>query len=156
MLVVPWFWRITIFLIVLMLLTPTLFGIHAGLDPETPWFGQVEEVPFWLRFWLMWVLFPAFIASLAFLYNSNGARLAAGGDILSHLPMFVQMFEVTVGVVAILHLIFWGPAFYVLIKERASVVWKSFYGLWVHWMLFVLAISLTFDFRDAVLFVVNS
>ncbi len=152
---VSWFWRVIAVVITLMLLVPAVTGIGAGLNPETPWFGQVEEVPLWLRVWLMWILFPAFIASLAFVHRSNGARLAAVGFILSHVPMFVQMFEVTVGVVGILHVLCWGPALYVLAKERESIEWKSLYGLWVHWILIVLAVSITFDFRDAVLFIIT-
>lgn len=152
---VSWFWRITALVIALLLSMSAVLGVSAGLSPDTPWFGQVEEVPLWLRIWLMWVLFPAFIFSLAFVHRSNGARLAAIGFILSHVPMFVPMFEITVGVVGVLHVLCWGPALVVLAKEREAAELKSFYGAWLHLMLLVLAVSLTFDFRDAVLFLIT-
>ena len=147
------FWRITLALIGLMLLMPILFGIDSGLRPDTPWTGQVNEVPLWLKAWLSWIVFPIFIVSLAFLHRSNGARLAAAGIILSHVPMFVHMFDVTVGVVGILHLLFWSPALIVLAKERSTLELRTFYGVWVHLILFVLAVSLAFDFRDALRFI---
>jgi hypothetical protein len=148
-----WFWRITLLIITLMLIVSSVLGIDAGLSPDSPWSGQVEDVPIWLKIWLMWVLFPSFIASLLFVHRSNGARLAAAGFILSHIPMAYHMFDVTVGVVGIMHVVCWSPALYFLSKDRHMVELKTLYGMWIHVMLFVLAVSLTFDFRDALKFI---
>jgi len=149
-----WFWRVTFAAIVLAMLTPLVLGIDAGLTPESPWSGQVEAVPAWLRIWLLGILFPAFLASLFFLRRSVEARAAAAGFILSHVPMIFHLFDVTVGVVGLMHLVCWSPALVLLARRRPKVEPKTPFGIWVHVMLFILALSLAFDLRDALLYFV--
>jgi hypothetical protein len=149
MFTMSWFWRIVLLVIAAAMLAPHFAGIDSGLAPESPWSGQVEAVPAWLRIWLMWILFPTFLASFFFLRRSLGARLALGGFVLSHAPMMIHLFDVTVGVVGLLHVVCWSPALLVLARRRPRVDPKTPYGLWVHAMLFVLAVSLAFDLRDA-------
>jgi len=151
---VSWFWQVVLATIALLLLGPIVLGINAGLTPDSPWSGQVEIVPVWLRIWLLGILFPSFLASLFFLRRSPEARFAAGGFVLSHLPMVFRLFDVTVGVVGLMHLLCWGPAAILLAKRRPTVELKSPFGAWVHAMLFVLAVSLAFDLRDALLYFV--
>ncbi|MBJ22719.1 MAG: hypothetical protein GY910_27700 [bacterium] len=149
-----WFWRLVLAAILIAMLAPLALGVDSGLSPESPWSGQVEEVPLWLRVWLLGVLFPVFLASLFFVPRSLEARAAAAGFILSHVPMAVPLFDVTVGVVGLMHLICWGPALVLLSRKRAKVDPKTPFGLWVHAMLGVLAGSLAFDLRDALLYFV--
>jgi len=149
-----WFWRIILGLILVAMLTPFVLGIDAGLTPDSPWSGQVEVVPVWLRIWLLGILFPTFLASLFFLRRSWEARAAAAGFILSHVPMMVHLFDVTVGVVGLMHLVCWSPALVLLAQRRPNVDPKTPFGVWVHAMLLVLAISLAFDLRDALLYFV--
>jgi hypothetical protein len=149
MIQLSWFWRIALVTVVLAMLVPSVLGVDAGLAPTSPWSGQVEVVPVWLRIWLLGILFPVFLASLLFLRHSLEARLAAAGFILSHVPMMVHLFDVTVGVVGLMHLICWSPALVLLARRRPSVDLKTPFGAWVHAMLFVLVVSLAFDLRDA-------
>ncbi len=149
-----WFWRVVLAAVLLTMLAPVLLGVDAGLSPESPWSGQVEAVPAWLRLWLLGVLFPVFLASLFFVRRSLGARAAAAGFVLSHVPMMVHLFDVTVGVVGLMHLVCWGPALVLLARQRPKIDPKTPYGVWVHAMLVVLAISLAFDLRDALLYFV--
>ena len=144
-----WFWRFIFLAIGVALLAPIALGLDAGLTPSSPWSGQVSEVPTWLAIWLMGVLFPTFLASLFFVHRSWEARAAAAGFILSHVPMMVHMFDVTVGVVGLMHLVCWSPALYLLVKKQPQVEPKSAFGFWVHAMIFVLSLSLVFDLRDA-------
>lgn len=76
----------------------------------------------------------------------------ASGFILSHVPMMFDLFHVTVGVVGLMHLVCWSPAFFLLARKRPKVALDTPFGIWVHAMLFVIAISLAFDLRDAVLY----
>ena len=149
-----WFWRIVFLSIAVTLLAPIVLGIDSGLTPSSPWSGQVEAVPVWLRIWLMGILFPTFLASLLFVRRSWEARAAAAGFLLSHVPMILHLFDVTVGVVGVMHLTCWSPALYLLVKRQAKVDPKTPFGIWVHAMIFVLSLSLAFDLRDAILYFV--
>lgn len=150
-----WFWRITLALILVLLLVPIVTGINSGLSPDTPWAGgqQTGTLPLWLQIWLMAVMTPMFFVSFFFLHYSNEARALVTGVIISHIPMAVDLFPVTVGAVGIIHTLSLSPAFYLLIKKRPKLELKSAFGLWIHAMLFVLAVSLAFDLRDAIRFI---
>ncbi len=147
-----WFWTLVSMSIVLTFLAPVVLGVEAGLTPSSPWSGQVRAVPLWLGVWLMGILFPTFLASLFFVHRSWEARAAAGGFLLSHVPMMLHMFDVTVGVVGLVHLVCWSPALYLLVSKRPDVDPKTPFGMWVHAMIFVLCLSLVFDLRDAMLY----
>jgi hypothetical protein len=149
-----WFWRVVLAVVALTMLAPIVAGVDGGLTPDSPWSGQVGEVPVWLRIWLMGILFPVFLASLFFLRRSPEARFAAGGFVLSHVPMMIHLFDVTVGVVGLMHLVCWSPAAVLLARRQPKVDPKTPFGLWVHAMLFVLVVSLAFDLRDALLYFV--
>ena len=61
--------------------------------------------------------------------------------------MMFHFFDVTVGVVGLMHLVCWSPALYLLVKRRPSVDPKTLFGVWVHSMIAVLSLSLAFDHR---------
>jgi len=144
------FTRVLLAVIVLLLLLPRFTGVDSGLTPDAKWdHTSVWGTPLWLRVWLLGVLFPTFLASLCFVRRSREARFAAGGFVLSHVPMAAGLFEVTVGAVGLIHLVCWTPALVLLARRRPSVDAKTPFGLWVYAMLAVITISLAFDLRDA-------
>ena len=144
------FTRILLAVIALLLLLPRLTGVDAGLAPDARWdHGSVWSTPWWLRVWLLGVLFPTFLASLLFVRRSREARFAAGGFVLSHLPMATGLFEITVGAVGLIHLVCWSPALVLLARRRPGVDPRTPFGFWVYAMLVVIAVSLAFDARDA-------
>ena len=144
------FTRILLVAIALLLLVPRVTGIDSGLTPDAKWdHGSVWSTPLWLRIWLLGVLFPVFLASLLFVRRSREARFAAGGFVLSHVPMATGLFEITVGAVGLIHLLCWSPALVLLVRRRPGVDPATPFGIWVHAMLVVIAISLAFDARDA-------
>jgi hypothetical protein len=144
------FTRVLLVTIALLLLLPRLTGVSSGLTPDTAWdHSSVWSTPIWLRVWLLGVLFPVFLASLCFVRRSREARFAAGGFVLSHVPMAAGLFEATVGSIGLIHLVCWTPALIALARRRASVDPATPFGLWVHAMFAVIAISLAFDARDA-------
>jgi len=148
------YWLIVLVTIALLMLVPLVLGVDSGLTPTSPWSGQVEVVPTWLRFWLLGILFPVFLASVLFLRRSVEARVAAAGFVISHVPMMVPLFDVTVGVVGLMHLVCWSPALILLAKRQPVADPKTLFGAWVYAMLFVIAVSLAFDLRDALLYFV--
>lgn len=144
------FTRVLLVTIAVLLLLPRLTGVDSGLTPDSRWdHDSVWSTPIWLRVWLLGVLFPVFLASLCFVRRSREARFAAGGFALSHLPMATGLFEASVGSVGLIHLVCWTPALVLLARRRASVDPATPFGLWVHAMFAVIAISLVFDARDA-------
>ena len=93
-----WFSRGLIALVILLLALPLLAGVGSGLTSESAWDGtQVWDQPLWLQIWLLGILFPTFLSSLFFVRGSNEARLAIGGFIVSHVPMWLSLFDTTVG-----------------------------------------------------------
>lgn len=150
-----WFTRALLAAIALLLLAPRIWGLDAGLTPDTAWdHSSVWSTPIWLQAWLLGVLFPTFLASLFFVRRSREARFAVGGFVVSHLPMATGLFEMTVGSVGLVHLVCWSPALVLLGRRRASVDPATPFGVWVHAMFAVIAISLAFDARDALGFYV--
>lgn len=151
-----WYSRILIGSVVVLMIAPTFTGVGSGLSPDDVWDDtSVWRTPLWLQIWLMAIVFPTFVCSIFFLHRSLEARLALGGFVLSHIPMMFGLFETTVGSVAMIHVLCYSPAFFALAKRRARVAIRTPFGVWVHVMLAVLAVSLAFDLRDSlrVLFV---
>jgi hypothetical protein len=147
------FTRILLATIAALWLLPRLTGVDSGLTPDAIWDRtSVWSVPIWLRVWLLGVLFPVFLASLFFVRRSREARWTAGGFLASHVPMALELFEARVGTVGLIHLVCWTPALVLLARSRPTVDPRTPFGLWVHAMIAVLAISLSFDARDAIAF----
>ena len=145
------FTRMLLVTIAALWLLPRVTGIDSGLTPDARWdHTSVWSAPIWLRIWLLGVLFPVFLASLLFVRRSPEARFAAGGFVASHVPMALGLSAVRVGTVGLIHLVCWTPALVLLARRRPSVEPRTPFGLWVHAMLAVLAISLSFDARDAI------
>jgi len=148
--------RLLIVAVVLLMLAPSVTGVSSGLSPQQPWDDtSVWGTPLWLQIWLMGVVAPSFLSSLFFLRRSLEARLAIGGFVLSHLPMMLGLFETTVGDIALIHLFCYAPALITLARRRSRVAPGSPFGIWVHVMLAVLVISLAFDLRDSLRFLLG-
>ena len=106
-----WFSRGLIAIVILLLALPLLAGVGSGLTAESPWDGtQVWDQPIWLQIWLLGILFPTFLTSLFFVRWSNEARLAIGGFVLSHIPMWLSLFDATVGDIGLIHIVCWTAA----------------------------------------------
>jgi hypothetical protein len=145
------FTRMLLVTILALWFLPRVTGVASGLTPDARWdHTSVWSTPIWLRIWLLGVLFPVFLASLFFVRRSLEARVAAAGFVASHLPMALGLFDARVGTVGLIHLACWTPALVLLARRRPSVEPSTPFGLWVHAMIAVLAISLVFDARDAI------
>lgn len=145
------FTRILLATIAALWVLPRLTGVDSGLAPGAPWdHGSVWSTPLWLRVWLFGVLVPVFLASLFFVRRSREARFAAGGFALAQAAMALGLLDLRVGTVGLVHLVCWTPALVLLARRRPSLELSTPFGLWVHAMIAVLAISLPFDARNAI------
>ena len=145
--------RLLIGAVLILMIAPSFTGVDSGLSPHQTWDDtSVWQTPIWLQIWLMGVTLPTFLSSLFFMRRSVEARLAIGGFVVSHLPMMLKLFETAVGEIAIIHLFCYSPALIALARRRSRVQLGTPFGIWVHAMLAVLAISLAYDMRDSLRF----
>ena len=141
-----------------------LMGLLAGLGLTNPAFAQDyvsghgalevwdadarANVPGWVRIWLR-ILQLTFIAGVFFVWRHVEARWAVGG--------FFAVFAAAVlsqtltgivplsGFIALLHVIFWSPALYLLLSRRPFLKERSPYAVWSALITAVILISFLFD-----------
>ncbi|MCG8469083.1 MAG: hypothetical protein MJB57_12910 [Gemmatimonadetes bacterium] len=106
------------------------------------------NVPPWVRIWLR-IMQLTFVAGLIFVRRRVEARWAVGG--------FLSVFATAVlsqaladivplsGFIALLHVVFWSPALYLLLKRRPFVNERSAYAVWSAFMTLVILFSFVFD-----------
>ena len=98
-----------------------------------------------------------FFAGLLFVRQHAAARWIVAAVIISHLASAAVILTLgpaalTIGVVAINHVVFWTPAAIYLAAKGAATNPVPVYAAWRYLMLGVIAFSLFFDYRDAAIF----
>jgi len=114
------------------------------------------DLPTWVRVWMGWLLAIG-ISSLFFVAEQAGARWLAAGFVASHVLLAAIASlqgsqDVTVGLVAMSHAMFWTPALYFLAFANKDVESASAYGIWSLLATATLGFSLFFDWRDTALY----
>jgi hypothetical protein len=111
-------------------------------------------LPLWVRVWLAVILAPVNMATVLFLSEPGGLAVAAlaWGGMIANLPVMLRSRGFS-RAMAFPHLLFWAPLVIVIVWQMemgapgASVGYAAFLGV----LVVVDLISLTFDARDAVL-----
>lgn len=114
------------------------------------------DLPGWVRIWMGWLLAIG-LSSLVFATRQAGARWLAAGFVASHallagIAAIQGPDEVTVGLVAMSHAMFWTPALLYLAFGANDVDVTSVYGVWSLLATATLGFSLFFDWRDTALY----
>lgn len=116
----------------------------------------IANSPQWVQYWLI-IMISSFALGLLFIWNRIEARCVVGGLIIGLL--FSKFILENVmgllplsGLVALVHLIFWSPALYLLLKNRPFTKEKSLFALWSGWITLVILFSFIFDIRDTVIY----
>ncbi|WP_108811322.1 hypothetical protein [Sphingorhabdus sp. Alg231-15] len=116
--------------------------------------GQANA-PQWVQVWLM-IMLASFALGLLFVWKRVEARWVVGGFITA---ILISRFGIPAmgivklsGLVALVHLIFWSPALFLLLKNRPFLTERSFYALWTGLITAVILFSFIFDIRDAVIY----
>jgi hypothetical protein len=116
--------------------------------------GQ-SNAPAWVQLWLK-IMMLSFLAGLLFVWNHVEARWVVGGIIVgllvSKFGIGATSIPMLSGLVALIHLIFWSPGLYFLLKNRPFIKGWSFYAVWSALITGVILFSFVFDIRDAAIY----
>ena len=115
-----------------------------------------EAVKNWLYF-----MVASFALGLFFIRQHIEARLAVGGIVLGLITTRALIPAIGIlklsGLVALVHLIFWTPALYLLLKNKPFMDLfdankRSLFSLWSGLITGVIIISFVFDSRDSIIY----
>lgn len=132
-------------------------SIAAGNGALELWNAQgIANSPKWVQYWLV-IMMGSFAFGLLFVWKRIEARFVVGGLVIGLLfskfilEQLVGLAPLS-GLVALMHLIFWSPALYLLLRNRPFLREKNFYGYWSGWITLVIIFSFIFDIRDAAIY----
>ncbi len=139
------------------------FAGGAGAQTYEPGHGALQvwdaegqaNTPRWVQIWIL-IMLASFALGLIFVWWRVEARWAVGGIITSIAVGRILGSQTDIvilsGLVALLHLIFWSPALYMLLTRRPFLKERSAYALWSGWITLVILFSFVFDIRDAAIY----
>lgn len=131
-------------------------GYQSGHTALEVWNAEGQaNAPQWVQIWLM-IMLASFALGLLFVWKRVEARWVVGGFITS---ILVSGFVIPAlglvslsGLIALMHLIFWSPALFLLLKNRPFMKERSFYAVWSGLITAVILFSFIFDIRDAAIY----
>lgn len=131
-------------------------GYQPGHTALEVWNAEGQaNAPQWVQIWLM-IMLASFALGLSFVWKRVEARWVVGGFITSILVsgfVIPAMGLVSLsGLIALMHLIFWSPGLYLLLKNRPFMKERSFYAVWSGLITAVILFSFIFDIRDAAIY----
>ena len=113
------------------------------------------NAPLWVQIWLN-IMLLAFATGLIFVWRRVEARWAVGGFLCVAAAVVLSQTLTDIaplsGFLALLHLIFWSPALYLLLTRRPFLKERSAYAVWSGFITFVILFSFIFDIRDAAIY----
>ena len=120
------------------------------------WDDQAKaNMPTWVFYWLI-SMASVFACGLFFIKRHVEARWLVGGFVLG---LFFSRFAIPAlglvplsGLVALVHLVFWSPALYLMLKNRPFIKVKGIYSIWSAMATFCICFSFVFDIRDAAIY----
>lgn len=131
-------------------------GYESGHTALEIWDAEGQaNAPQWVQIWLM-IMLASFALGLLFVWKRVEARWVVGGFItailISRLGIPAMGIVKLSGLVALVHLIFWSPALYLLLKNRPFMHERSLYAIWSGLITAVILFSFIFDIRDAAIY----
>lgn len=131
-------------------------GYESGHTALEIWDAEGQaNAPQWVQIWLM-IMLASFALGLLFVWKRVEARWVVGGFITAILISRLGIPAIGIvklsGLVALVHLIFWSPALYLLLKNRPFMSERSLYAVWSGLITAVILFSFIFDIRDAAIY----
>ncbi|WP_353413141.1 hypothetical protein [Arenicella sp. 4NH20-0111] len=118
----------------------------------------MSNTPQWVMIWIGFMLI-SFLGSIAFAKNHPEARWVLGGFIAGMIlgSVVSTLFGIPSfsGFIALMHVICWSPALFILLKRRPFLGPRNAFSIWSGVMTFVIIFSFIFDIRDAAIFLSN-
>ena len=128
----------------------------SGHQPLELWDAEGQaNAPAWIGIWLN-ILLAVFALGLLFVWRHIEARWVVGG-FLATIPTTILLTQVLgvaplSGLFALMHVVFWSPALYVLLTRRPFLGERSLYGLWSGAITAVIIFSFIFDIPDSAIY----
>lgn len=135
---------------------PALAAYEHGPGALQIWDEQgLANSPTWIKAWLAFMALTMF-SGVFFVWKHVEARWVVAGITAA---LLISKFVIPAlsivslsGLVGLVHVIFWSPALYVLLKNRPFSKGISAYAIWSGVVTAVLLFSLFFDIRDAAIY----
>jgi hypothetical protein len=123
------------------------------------WDAQAQaNLPQWIKIWLVTML-SVFASGLLFVWKHVEARWVVGGvfGALAFVKYGVPALGLVPlsGLVALVHLLFWSPALFLLLKNHPFMQGWSAYGIWSALATACILFSFLFDIRDAAIYLAH-
>ena len=113
--------------------------------------AYVAALPQWVQYWMFWMLAVLGSGSLVFSFFGSEARWLLLAFFLSIVA--AMGLGMTIGwnkLWGVTHLVFWTPVVVLFIRRRGQIDKKSVYGVWFVAALATMIVSLVFDAKDVV------
>ncbi len=131
-------------------------GYSSGHNALGVWDAEAQaNMPQWIKIWLLFMI-SVFAAGLLFVWKHVEARWLVGGVILA---LLFSKFGIPAlgwtplsGLVATIHLVFWSPALFLMLKNRPFMQGWSFYNAWAGLATACIVFSFIFDVRDSAIY----
>jgi hypothetical protein len=123
------------------------------------WDAEAQaNMPQWIKVWLLFMI-SVFAAGLIFVWKHMEARWLVGGVIgalvFSKVGIPALGWIALSGLVATIHLIFWSPALFFMLKNRPFMQGWSFYNAWSGLATACILFSFIFDIRDSAIYITH-
>jgi len=151
---------------VFIIIIPVFYSISVGAQEYSRGHGALQlfdseaimQSPMWLKIWLGTVV-TIFFSGFFFIKKNIEPKLAIGGFLLVPVADFLttKLFALPPlsGKIALLHLIFWTPAFITLLKNRPFLKELGPFSIWSGILTATMIISFIFDIRDTVIYLLH-
>lgn len=113
--------------------------------------AYIAALPAWVQYWMYWMLAVLGLGSLVFSFFRSEARWLLLGFVLS--VVAAMGLGMTVGwnkLWGVTHLVFWTPVVIYYIRRWPVVEKRSVFGVWFVLALATMIVSLVFDAKDLV------
>ena len=135
---------------------PALAAYEHGPGALQIWDAEGQaKVSEWLKVWLLFMAI-SMLSGIFFVWKHSEARWVVGGLFLGLLMTKFIVPALSIinlsGLVALVHVIFWSPALFVLLRNRPFTRGFSAYAIWAGVVTAVISFSLIFDIRDATIY----